>query len=46
MSANSVHAGVEKEIRKQPSGNVYDFDNFVEIIQNSIPRRWLQSKHN
>ena len=44
MSADSVHAGVEKEIRKQPSGNVYDFDDFVEIIQNSNSKKVVAIK--
>ena len=28
MSTDSVHAGVEKEIRKTPNGNIYDFQDF------------------
>ena len=44
MSANSVHADVEKEIRKQSSGNVYDFDDFVEIIQNSNSKKVVAIK--
>ena len=35
MSADSVHAGVEKEMQKAPSGSIYDFQDFVEIIKQS-----------
>ena len=35
MRANSVNAGFEKKMRKAPSGNIYDFQDFVEIIKQS-----------
>ena len=35
MSADSVHAGVEKEMQKAPGGSIYDFHDFVEIIKQS-----------
>ena len=35
MSADSVHAGVERELKKQPEGNVLDFEDFIEVVRNS-----------
>ena len=35
MSADSVHHGVEKEMSKQPGGNVFDFPDFVNVVVNS-----------
>ena len=33
MSADSVHAVVEKEVRKGSIRNIYGFENFVEIMK-------------
>ena len=35
MSADSFHHGVEKEISKQPGGNLYDFPDFVRVVSQS-----------
>ena len=35
MSADSVHAGVEKEMRKAQNGHVYDFQDFVNVVKRS-----------
>ena len=35
MSAESVHAGVQKEMKKVPGGNVCDFQDFGNVIRNS-----------
>ena len=35
MSADSVHAGVERELKKQPEGNVLDFEDFMEVVRKS-----------
>jgi len=35
MSADSVHHGVEQQMRKVEGGNVYDFSDFKQIIQKS-----------
>jgi hypothetical protein len=35
MSADSVHHGVEEAMRKLPGGNVYDFNDFCEVVQGS-----------
>ena len=35
MSADSFHHGVEQEMKAQPNGNVYDFDDFCRVIQQS-----------
>ena len=32
MSADSVHAAVEKQMRRRPDGFVYDFADFVSVI--------------
>ena len=41
MSADSIHAGVEKEMRSQKHGNAYDFRDFVEVVKNSNSRRMV-----
>ena len=41
ISADSVHAGVEKEMRCQKHGNVYIFRGFVEVVKNSNSRRMV-----
>lgn len=33
MSADSFHHGVEQQMRKQPDGSVYDFDDFCDVIK-------------
>ena len=35
MSADSVHHGVEDQIRKQPGGNVYDFSDLCDAFRQS-----------
>ena len=35
MSADSVHHGIEDEIRKQPGGNVYDFNDLCDVFRKS-----------
>ena len=41
MSADSVHHGVEHEIKKQPNGNIYDFKDFCRVVSNSNSGRML-----
>ena len=41
MSADSVHADVEKVMRCQKHGDVYDFRDFVEVVKNSNSRRMV-----
>ena len=38
MSADSVHAGIKKEMRSQKHGNAYEFKDFVEVVKNSNSR--------
>ena len=33
MSADSVHAGVEKKMKQRPGGKVLDFDDFAEVVK-------------
>ena len=35
MNADSVHAGVEKEVWKGSIWNIYGFENFVQIMKQS-----------
>ena len=35
MSADSFHHGVEQQMRKQPGGNVYDFNDFCNVVKES-----------
>ena len=35
MSVDSVHVGVERELKIQPEGNVLDFEDFMEVVRNS-----------
>ena len=35
MSADSVHAGVEREMKRCKDGNVYDFNDFMKVVGNS-----------
>ena len=41
MSADSVHAGVEKEVQCQKHGNVYDFRDFAKVVKNSNSKRMV-----
>ena len=44
MSADSVHAGIEKEMQSQKHGNIYDFREFVKVVKNSNSRRMVVIK--
>jgi hypothetical protein len=35
MAADFVHAGVEKEMKRQPDGNIFDFEEFVSVVARS-----------
>ena len=35
MSYDSVHAGVERELKKQHEGNELDFEDFMEVVKKS-----------
>jgi len=35
MSADSVHHGIEDQIRKQPGGNIYDFSDLCDVFRQS-----------
>jgi len=35
MSADAVHAGVEREMAHQSGGNIYDFEDFASVISKS-----------
>ena len=35
MSADSVHHGIEDQIRKQPGGNVFDFSDLCDVFRES-----------
>ena len=35
MSADSFHHGVELEMKKRPGGKVFDFPDFVDVVQTS-----------
>ena len=41
MSVKSIHAGVEREMKRRPGGNVYDFCDFVEAVRSSNSRRMV-----
>ena len=41
MSADSIHAGIEREIKRRPGGNVYSFCDFVEAVRSSNSRRMV-----
>ena len=48
MSADSIHTRVERETKRQPGGNVYDFRDFMEAVRSSNSRRMvvIESKAN
>ena len=35
MSADSVHAGLERELKKQPEESVLDFEDFMKVVRKS-----------
>ena len=35
MSADSFHHGVEQQMKRQPNGNMYDFNDFCDVIKAS-----------
>lgn len=39
MSADSVHHGMEQEMRRRPGGVVYDFEDFVSVVKNSNSKK-------
>ncbi|KAJ8349295.1 hypothetical protein SKAU_G00244250 [Synaphobranchus kaupii] len=39
MSADSVHHGVELEMKSRPGGVVYDFEDFLSVVGNSNSRK-------
>ncbi|KAG1936336.1 hypothetical protein F2P79_018678 [Pimephales promelas] len=39
MSADSVHHGVEQEMRKRPGGYVFDFEDFVSVVASSNSKK-------
>ena len=41
MNADSIHVGVEREMKRRPGDNVYDFRDFVEALKSSISRKMV-----
>ena len=41
MNADSIHAGVAREMKRRPDGNVYDFCDFVEAVRRSNSRQMV-----
>ena len=39
MGADSVHHGVEQEMRRRPGGVVYDLEDFVSVVKNSNSKK-------
>ena len=41
MSADSIYAGVEREMKRRPGSNVYHFCDFVEAVGSSNSRKMV-----
>ena len=48
MRAESVHAGVEKEMRRSHHDSVFDFEDFVQVVKRSDSGKMevIQANHN